>query len=201
MLGIYQGTEQREGLEYRTGFFQERVNEYEKGERPFQRDTEQFVTSLKNEQEELFEELQEREKEEKKPTPIPGQFEDSPKKPTIEKKLSHQELQKNADIKPEQIFKGKGKEIEEAQLPPPEKPKQQTTIATEKHDFKPPKPRTYSGKGNDKDPETYEQWKQEELDYFDLTSMPPSKHIQALGYFINDTARDYYHTVTGATGW
>ena len=48
-----------EELEYRIGFFQERVNEYEEGERPFQRDTEQFVTSLKEEQEELLEELQE----------------------------------------------------------------------------------------------------------------------------------------------
>ena len=56
-------------------------------------------------------------------------------------------------------------------------------MASEKHDFKPPKPRTYSGKGKDKDPETLEQWKQEVLDYFDLTSMPPSKHIQAIGYF------------------
>ena len=24
--------------------------------------------------------------------------------------------------------------------------------------------------------------------------MPPSKHIKGLGYFVNDTARDYYHT-------
>ena len=92
-----------------------------------------------------------------------------------------------------QLFKGKGKEIEEAQLPPPEKPKQ-TVMASEKHDFKLPKPRTYSGKGKDKDPETFEQWKQEVLDYFDLTSTLPSKHIQALGYFVNDTARDYFHT-------
>ena len=192
-LGIYQGTIQKEELEYRTGFFQERVNEYEEGERQFQKDTEQFVTSLKEEQEELLEELQEREIEEKKPIPIPGQFKESPKKPIAEKKPSHQELQKSADIKSEQLFKGKGKEIEEAQLPPPEKPKE-TTMASEKHDFKPPKPRTYSGKGKDKDPKTFEQWKQEVLDYFDLTSMPPSKHIQALGYFVNDTARDYYHT-------
>ena len=67
-------------------------------------------------------------------------------------------------------------------------------MASEKHDFKPLKPRTYSGKEEDKDPETLEQWKQEVLDYFDLTSMPPSKYIQVLGYFVNDTARDYYHT-------
>ena len=120
-LGIHQGTEQREGLEYRTNLFQERVNEYEKGERPFQQDTEQFITSIKEEQEELIEELEKREKEEKKPTPIPGQFEESPKKPTIERKPSYQELQKSADTKPEQLFKGKEKEIEEAQLPPPEK--------------------------------------------------------------------------------
>ena len=155
-LGIYQGTIQKEELEYRTGFFQERVNEYEKGERQYKKATEQLIASLKEEQEELPEELQEREIEEKKPTAIPGQFEESPKTPTIETKPSHQELQKSADIKPEQLFKGKGKEIEEAQLPPPEKPKQQTTMASEKHVFKPPKPMTYYGKGKDKDPETFE---------------------------------------------
>ena len=102
----------------------------------------------------------------------------SGRKPKTEKKQT-QELQKSADIKPEKLFKEKKKEIEEAQLPPPEKPKQ-TTMASEKHDFKPPKPRTYSGKGKDKDPETFEQWKQEVLDYFDLTSMLPSKHIKVL---------------------
>ena len=60
-LGIYHRTVQKEELEYRTGFFQERVNEYKEGEleRPFQKDTEQFVVSLKEEQEELLEELQE----------------------------------------------------------------------------------------------------------------------------------------------
>ena len=67
-------------------------------------------------------------------------------------------------------------------------------MASEKHDFQPPKSRTYSGKGKDKDPETFEQWKEEVLDYFNLTSMPTSKHIQALGYLVNDAARDYYHT-------
>ena len=194
MLGIYQGTVQKEELEYRTGFFQERVNEYKEGQRPFQRDTEQFVSSLKEKQEELLEELQEREKEEKKLTPIPDQFEESPKKLVIERKPSYQELQKSENTKPEQLFKGKGKEIEEAQLPPTEKPEQQTMMAAEKHDFKPPKSKPYSGMGQDKDPETFEQWKQEVQDYFDLTSMPPSKHIQALEYFVNDTARDYYHT-------
>ena len=44
----------------------------------------------------------------------------------IQWKPSYQELQESADIKPEQLFKGKEKEIEEAQLPPPKKPKQKT---------------------------------------------------------------------------
>ena len=66
-LGIYQGTEQKEGLEYRTGFFQERVKEYEEGERPFQQDTEQFIMSIKEEQEELIEELEKREKRKRNP--------------------------------------------------------------------------------------------------------------------------------------
>ena len=99
-LGIFKGTDQEEELENKIYLYQTRINEYEKEERPFQKDTEQFVASLKEEQEELLEELQEREIEEKKPTPIPGQFEESPKKPTIERKPLHQELQKGADIKP-----------------------------------------------------------------------------------------------------
>ena len=67
-------------------------------------------------------------------------------------------------------------------------------MASEKHDFKPLKSRTYSGKGQDKDPEIFEQGKQEVLDYFDLTSMLPSKHIQPLGHFVKDTVREYYYT-------
>ena len=88
-LGIYQGTIQKEEREYRTGFFQERVSKYEEGERPFQKDTEQFVASLKEEQEELLEELQKQEIEEKKPTPIAGRFKESPKKATIDRKPSY----------------------------------------------------------------------------------------------------------------
>ena len=38
-----------EELEYRTGFFQERVNEYEEGERSFQKDTKEFIASLSEE--------------------------------------------------------------------------------------------------------------------------------------------------------
>ena len=51
-------------------------------------DTKQFVALLKEEQEELLEELQEQEIQEKKPTPIPGQFEESQKKRNIERKPS-----------------------------------------------------------------------------------------------------------------
>ena len=63
----------------------------------------------------------------------------------------------SADIKPEQLFKGKRKEIEGEQLPLLKKPKKQTSMASEKHDFKLPKPGTYSCKGKDKDPETFKQ--------------------------------------------
>ena len=45
-----------------------------------------------------------------------------------------------------------------------------------------------------KDPEVFEQWKQEVLDYYALTEIPPSTQIQALGYFVNNTAKDYYFT-------
>ena len=60
---------------------------------------------------------------------------------------------------PDQLFKGKGKTIREAQLSPPEKPKQQTMMASDKQDFKHPKPRTYSGEEKDKDTKTFKQWK------------------------------------------
>ena len=53
-------------------------------------------------------------------------------------------------------------------------------MALEEHSFKPSKPRTYTGVGRDKDPEVFEQWKQDMLDYDALTNIPPSTQIQAL---------------------
>ena len=67
-------------------------------------------------------------------------------------------------------------------------------MASGRHSFKPPKPRTYSGVGEDQDSEVLEQWKQEVLDYYTLTDIPPLTQIQALGYFVNNTAKDYYFT-------
>ena len=67
-------------------------------------------------------------------------------------------------------------------------------MASEKHSFKPPKPRPYTGIVQDKDPEVFEQWKQELLDYYAQTNIPPSTQIQALGYFVSYTAKDYYFT-------
>ena len=54
---------------------------------------------------------------------------------------------------------------------------EQETMVPGRHSFKPPKPRTYSGVGQDKDPEIFEQWKQEVLDYYALTEIPPSTQI------------------------
>ena len=58
-----------------------RIDEYEEGDRPFEQDTIQLISSFKEEHEELLKQLQELEEEDKKPTPIPlvGQFEESPK--------------------------------------------------------------------------------------------------------------------------
>ena len=33
------------------------------------------------------------------------------------------------------------------------------------------------------------------LDYYALTNIPPSTQIQALGYFVSNTAKDYYFTI------
>ena len=50
-------------------------------------------------------------------------------------------------------------------------------MASGRHSFKPPKPRTYSDVGQNKDSEVFEQWKQEVLDYYALTEIPPSTQI------------------------
>ena len=88
-----------------------------------------------------------------------GQTESS--KQASEKKTTIEELQKQIDIKPEQLSKEK-EETKDRQLTIPE----QQTMVSEKHSFKPPKPRTYTGIRQDKDPEVFEQWKQEVLDYY-----------------------------------
>ena len=116
-----------------------------------------------------------------------GQTESS--KQASEKKNTIEELQKQIDIKPEQLSKEK-EETKDKQLTIQE----QQTMASERHSFKPPKPRTYTGIGQDKDPEVFEQWKQEVLDYYALIHIPPSTQIQALGYFVSTTAKDYYFT-------
>ena len=68
-------------------------------------------------------------------------------------------------------------------------------MALEKHSFKPPKPRTYTGVGQDKDSKVYEQWKQQVLDYYALTNITLLTQIQVLGYFISNTAKDYYFII------
>ena len=77
-----------------------------------------------------------------------GQIESS-KQAIQEDKTNIEELPKQEETKPEQLKK---KEIKDKQLTKP----QQQTMASEKHSFKPPKPRTYSGIGQDKDPEVFE---------------------------------------------
>ena len=74
-LGIFKGTDQEEELENKIYIYQTRIDEQEEGERPFKQDTKQLISSFKKEQEELLKQLQDQEKEDKKPTPIPGQFE------------------------------------------------------------------------------------------------------------------------------
>ena len=100
------------------------------------------------------------------------------------------ELRKQIETQPEQVSKEKKKGTMEKKPALPE----QQTMASEKHSFKIPKPRTYTGVGQDKDPEVFEQWKQEVLDYYALTNILPSTQIQALEYFVSNTAKDYYFT-------
>ena len=60
--------------------------------------------------------------------------------------------------------------------------------------FKPPKPRVFSGKGTDKDPAVFDAWKQEVLDYLDLSGIDPKHQLAVLQYFVSETAKDYYAT-------
>ena len=94
---------------------------------------------------------------------------ESSKQASEEKKKDIKELLKQIETTPEQLLKEK-KETKDKQLTIPE----QQTIASEKHLFEPPKPRPYTGIGQDKDPAVFEQWKQEVLDYYALTNIPPS---------------------------
>ena len=100
-----------------------------------------------------------------------------------------EELQKQTETKPEQLSKEKKGTTEKKPTPP-----EQQTMASGRYSFKPPKQRSYSGVGHDKDPEVFEQWKQEVLNYYALIEITSSIQIQALGYFINNTAKDYYFT-------
>ena len=63
-----------------------------------------------------------------------------------------EELKKQTKTKPEQFSKEEQGTMEKK----PALPEQQT-MASGRHSFKPPKPRTYSGVGGDKDPEVFEQ--------------------------------------------
>ena len=63
-----------------------------------------------------------------------------------------EELKKQIERKPEQLSKEK-QGIKEKKPALPE----QQTMASGRHSFKPPQPRTYSGVGQDQDPEVFEQ--------------------------------------------
>ena len=58
-LGIFQRTDQEEELENEIYLYKTRIEEHEAGERPFEQDTKQLIASFKEEQEELFKQLQE----------------------------------------------------------------------------------------------------------------------------------------------
>ena len=58
--------------------------------------------------------------------------------------------------------------------------------------FKPPKPRVYTGKGPDKDPEKFRQWRSELTDYFHLSKIKPENELLVLQYFVSDIAKNYF---------
>ena len=79
----------------------------------------------------------------------------------------------------------------------PEKPStkgKEFSMSSQSSKFKPPKPRTYSGKGNDTKAHIFRQWRQEVADYFKLTGLPPDEQLITLGYFVSEAAKDYYQT-------
>ena len=96
--------------------------------------------------------------------------------------------------------KGKGKQ-EPEKPEEPDKPKKpsaspgETSMAPEASGkFKPPKPRIYSGKGKDTKEHVFRQWRTEVTDYMKLMNVPTDQQVITLGYFVSDTAKDYYQT-------
>ena len=154
---------------HKEGFYLSRINEYHEGSRPSKEETENLLGRLIRRQHK--QEQQQKDKE----------------LATESSQQTSEELRKQIEIKPEQLSKEKKGTMEKK----PTLPEQQTMVSG-RYSFKPPKPRTNSGAGQDKDPEVFEQWKQEVLDYYALTEILPSTQNQVLGYFVSGTAKDYY---------
>ena len=67
--------------------------------------------------------------------------------------------------------------------------------STNKSIFKPPKPRIFTGKGEDQDAARVDTWIQEMKDFLDLSGIKNEQlKIITAQYFLSDTAKDFYAT-------
>ena len=66
---------------------------------------------------------------------------------------------------------------------------------TNKSMFKPPKPRIFSGKGDDQDAARVDTWIQEMKDFLDLSGIKDENlKVVTMQYFLSETAKDFYST-------
>jgi hypothetical protein len=70
-----------------------------------------------------------------------------------------------------------------------------TTPGPTTGNFKPPKPRIYSGDNNDRDASTLEAWIETLKDYITLSNITDDTlKLRVMQYFLSGTAEDFYHT-------
>jgi len=75
------------------------------------------------------------------------------------------------------------------------------TTETSASSFKPPKPRIFTGEGDDRDAATLEAWITALKDYLELSKVADdARKLQIMQYFVSKTAGDFYHTTQLQTG-
>ena len=133
-LAIDKGTDKEEQHAHNEQFYLSRINEYHEGSRPSTEKIEDLLGRLIKRKDEL------------------EQQQDDKELAVESSQQASEELKKQTETKPEQLSKEKQGTMENK----PALPEQQM-MPSGRHSFKPPKPRTYSGVGQDKDPEVFEQ--------------------------------------------
>ena len=173
---------------------EQRLKEFNEGDRPYDRETDELLEKQNKELQDIETQLA------KKKGKQPEEGEDTSGSELSFEDEAAEELQVTGTT-PGDFPKDNTIQQEEQENPPegdkPKKPSVKPRMEAESSSsgkFKPPKPRTYSGKGKDTKEHIFRQWRTEVTDYFDLMRIPQDKQLVTLGYFVSDAAKDFYQT-------